>query len=145
MTGQLDDLVPMPGAGPDRYADQGRAALLADGPVLEFPDRSLPDLVADHATRRPDAVAVRQWSDTLTYRELGTLAGAVADALRSRGIGTETRGARPAWWSCRCHRSSGGGTCAPRTPVGHRRWSSSCTGCAARWWWTSGSGRWARW
>src|SRR5688572_24015556 len=57
------------------------------GPRLDFPNRRLPDLVADHARRRPDAIAVRQWDATLTYGEVVAGAGAVAGAVLARGAG----------------------------------------------------------
>ncbi|HEU4421681.1 MAG TPA: amino acid adenylation domain-containing protein [Pilimelia sp.] len=59
------------------------------GPRLYYPDRRLPDLVADHARRRPDAIAVRQWDDTLTYAELVARAATLAATLRERGAGPE--------------------------------------------------------
>ncbi len=57
------------------------------GPPLAYPDRCLPDLVADHARLRPDAVAVEQGDRRLTYRELVGATGAVASALREHGVG----------------------------------------------------------
>ena len=59
------------------------------GPRLPFPERSLPELVAEQARRRPDAVAVRQRDEILTYRGLLGAAGAVAAALCQRGVGTD--------------------------------------------------------
>jgi amino acid adenylation domain-containing protein len=58
--------------------------------VLDVSDRLLPDLIAERAARRPDAVAVRQWDDTLTYGELLAIAAGVAAALRERGAAPET-------------------------------------------------------
>ncbi|WP_155373804.1 non-ribosomal peptide synthetase [Catellatospora vulcania] len=55
------------------------------GAVLAFPDRRYPDLVADHAAERPDAVAVRQWDTVLTYRQLCTAAATLAATLRAAG------------------------------------------------------------
>ncbi|MFL6139714.1 MAG: amino acid adenylation domain-containing protein [Frankiaceae bacterium] len=58
------------------------------GPTLPYPDRTVAHLVAERARQRPDAVAVRQGGETLTYRQLLSAAGAVAGALRERGTGT---------------------------------------------------------
>jgi amino acid adenylation domain-containing protein len=59
---------------------------MVDGPPLPFPDRRLPDLIAEHATRRPDAIAIRQWESTLTYRELAGQAAALAALLPDRPL-----------------------------------------------------------
>jgi non-ribosomal peptide synthetase component F len=61
------------------------------GPRLSFPDKTLPELILDQATRTPDAVAVRQWDVRLSYRELVAEAAGVANALRERGVRPETR------------------------------------------------------
>ena len=58
----------------------------AFGPRLAYPGRCLHDLVADQARLRPDAVAVEQGSHRLTYRDLLGATGAVAEALRARGV-----------------------------------------------------------
>ncbi|MFC4852122.1 amino acid adenylation domain-containing protein [Actinophytocola glycyrrhizae] len=52
---------------------------------------TIPDQILAQARRTPGAVAVRQWDDRLTYRELVERAAAVADALRDLGVGPETR------------------------------------------------------
>ena len=52
---------------------------------------TVPDQILAQARRTPDAVAVRQWGDRLTYRELVERAAAVADALRALGVVPETR------------------------------------------------------
>jgi mycobactin peptide synthetase MbtE len=62
---------------------------MTEGPPRAYPDRRLPDLVADHARRRPAAVAVAQWDARLTYAELLGAASALAGALRERGAGPE--------------------------------------------------------
>ncbi|HET8659454.1 MAG TPA: amino acid adenylation domain-containing protein [Micromonosporaceae bacterium] len=64
--------------------------MTSQGPVLDYPDRRLPDLVAEHAVRRPDAVAIQQWAETVTYGQLMGAAAALASALGGRGIGPET-------------------------------------------------------
>ncbi|MEH0823918.1 MULTISPECIES: amino acid adenylation domain-containing protein [unclassified Micromonospora] len=61
------------------------------GPQLPWPDGTLADLIAARAARCPDAVAVRQWDDRLTYRELVGRAAGVAAALRARGVGRHSR------------------------------------------------------
>ncbi|MGN9806193.1 amino acid adenylation domain-containing protein [Micromonospora sp. L32] len=61
------------------------------GPQLPWPDGTLADLIAARAARCPDAVAVRQWDDRLTYRELVGRAAGVAAALRAHGVGRQTR------------------------------------------------------
>ena len=52
---------------------------------------TVPDQILAQARRTPDAVAVRQWDDRLTYRELTERAAALADALRDLGVRPETR------------------------------------------------------
>ncbi|WP_208817795.1 AMP-binding protein, partial [Micromonospora echinofusca] len=49
------------------------------------------DLVVAQAARRPGAVAVRQWEDTLTYPELVDAATVLAGRLRALGTGPGTR------------------------------------------------------
>ncbi|MPZ79310.1 MAG: amino acid adenylation domain-containing protein [Actinophytocola sp.] len=49
------------------------------------------DLILAQAGRTPDAVAVRQWEDRLTYRELVERAAGVANALRELGVAPEAR------------------------------------------------------
>ncbi|MEH0844044.1 amino acid adenylation domain-containing protein [Micromonospora sp. CPCC 205711] len=61
------------------------------GEHLPWPDATLADLITDRAARCPDAVAVRQWDDRLTYRELVGRAAGLAAALRARGVGRQTR------------------------------------------------------
>ncbi len=51
----------------------------------------IPDLITAQARRTPDAVAVRQWDDRLTYRELVERAAGLAGALRELGVAPETR------------------------------------------------------
>ncbi|GAB2935052.1 hypothetical protein GCM10027280_23670 [Micromonospora polyrhachis] len=64
---------------------------VATGAALSYPDATLADLIVTQAQRRPDAVAVRQWSAQLTYRQLVDQAAGVAAALRELGVGPETR------------------------------------------------------
>jgi amino acid adenylation domain-containing protein len=49
------------------------------------------DLVAAQAARTPEAPAVRQWTDRLTYRELVGAAAGLGARLRGLGVGPETR------------------------------------------------------
>ncbi|MFG2089018.1 amino acid adenylation domain-containing protein [Spirillospora sp. NPDC048824] len=55
------------------------------------PPPLLGDLITAQAARTPDAIAVRQWNDTLTYRALAGAAAALARDLRRLGIGPEQR------------------------------------------------------
>ncbi len=59
------------------------------GPSYCYPRVPLPVLVAEQAARTPDAVAVAQGAERLTYRQLLALAGAVAERLRGYGVGPE--------------------------------------------------------
>ncbi|MGK5739882.1 amino acid adenylation domain-containing protein [Micromonospora sp. URMC 103] len=61
------------------------------GEPLPWPDATLAELVVAQAARTPDAVAVRQWDDRLTYRDLLDRAAGVAAALRARGVGRQSR------------------------------------------------------
>ena len=54
-------------------------------------ERTLPAAILAQARRTPGAVAVRQWSAVLTYRELVSRAAAIAAELRRLGAGPETR------------------------------------------------------
>ncbi|HCT78535.1 MAG TPA: non-ribosomal peptide synthetase [Micromonosporaceae bacterium] len=55
--------------------------------TLAFPDRRFADLVAEHAKLRPEAVAIQQWQETVTYQELCGTAGELAAELTRRGAG----------------------------------------------------------
>ena len=52
---------------------------------------TLHGLIEAQVERTPDAVAVEYEDQTLTYRELDTRAGQLANALRARGVGPESR------------------------------------------------------
>ncbi|GHJ15472.1 amino acid adenylation domain-containing protein [Micromonospora sp. AKA38] len=56
------------------------------GPHLPYPEMCLPDLVAGHAARRPDAPAVTQGGRTLSYADLVGRAAALAASLRADGV-----------------------------------------------------------
>lgn len=62
-----------------------------EGEPLPWPDATLAELIVAQAARTPDAVAVRQWDDRLSYRELLDRAAGVAAALRMRGVGRQSR------------------------------------------------------
>ncbi|MGW0435654.1 amino acid adenylation domain-containing protein [Micromonospora sp. NPDC003197] len=64
---------------------------VVSGAVIAYPDATVPDLIMEQAARRPDQVAVRQWDDQLTYRQLVEQAAGIAAALRAHGVGPETR------------------------------------------------------
>ncbi len=55
--------------------------------MTAYPDATVPDLILAQARRTPDAVAVRQWDESLTYRELVGRAGTLAAGLRAVGVG----------------------------------------------------------
>ncbi|MGR6319143.1 amino acid adenylation domain-containing protein [Micromonospora soli] len=61
------------------------------GVPLPYPDVTLVELILDQAARTPDAVAVRQWDDALSYRQLVERAARLAAVLREQGVGPETR------------------------------------------------------
>ncbi|WP_432421115.1 amino acid adenylation domain-containing protein, partial [Nocardia cyriacigeorgica] len=60
-----------------------------NAPGAWVPGATLPDLIAEQAWRRPDAVAVRAGGATLTFAELQRRANRVARALIARGAGPE--------------------------------------------------------
>ncbi|MEE4495899.1 amino acid adenylation domain-containing protein [Streptomyces sp. BE230] len=88
------------GADPDRAlrtydvltpAEHTRLATWGTGPVEELPEATLPELFEQWVRRTPGAPAVRDADTTLTYDELDTRAGALADHLTAQGIGPEDR------------------------------------------------------
>ncbi|MFI0355761.1 amino acid adenylation domain-containing protein [Actinomadura sp. 9N407] len=64
---------------------------MTEAPAAPPPPPLLGDLITAQAARTPDAIAVRQWNDTLTYRVLAGAAAALARDLRRLGIGPERR------------------------------------------------------
>jgi amino acid adenylation domain-containing protein len=72
---------------------EARRALEEWSAPLPAPPRDglVADLVAAHARRAPDAVAVRAGTDVLSYGELDRRSVALAGALAGLGAGTETR------------------------------------------------------
>ncbi|HEV7582963.1 MAG TPA: amino acid adenylation domain-containing protein [Mycobacterium sp.] len=55
-----------------------------------IPDWTIPELFAAQAAQSPDATAVEDEDETLTYRQLDARASDLAARLRSRGAGPET-------------------------------------------------------
>ncbi|UNO44369.1 amino acid adenylation domain-containing protein [Streptomyces sp. MST-110588] len=55
--------------------------------AVEYPPHTVPELIAQQAARRPDAVAVVHGDRRLTYAELEADAEALAGRLREKGIG----------------------------------------------------------
>ena len=66
-----------------------------------IPETTLDRLIVEQARRTPQAPAVVQWDERLTYRDLVSRAGVLAALLRERGVGPEV----PV------------GVCAPRSPA----------------------------
>ncbi|MFJ8001340.1 amino acid adenylation domain-containing protein, partial [Streptomyces sp. NPDC096310] len=62
----------------------------ATGPVRTLPGTTLPDLFAEQAAARPDAIAVTADGASLTYAELDAAANRLARHLTGRGVGPET-------------------------------------------------------
>ncbi|HEX6471812.1 MAG TPA: non-ribosomal peptide synthase/polyketide synthase [Streptosporangiaceae bacterium] len=100
MGGHLRVLLDAMGAAPDRrlgelpmLTEAERHQVIAGwndtGRVV--PDASVAELFAARARRHPAAVAVRQGSRSLTYRELDERAGRLAGRLRRLGVGAEDR------------------------------------------------------
>ncbi|MEV2200359.1 amino acid adenylation domain-containing protein [Streptomyces fradiae] len=66
-------------------------AAFQDGGTTEVPGRTVPELFAEQAGRRPDAVAVTGEDGQLTYAELDAEADRLARVLAERGVGPESR------------------------------------------------------
>jgi mycobactin peptide synthetase MbtE len=98
----------------------------AHAPALPFPDVAFGDLVLAQAVRTPDAEAVRQWDQRLSYRDLLGRAGSLAAALQAHGIGADDRvGVRvartPAMVVCALGVLLAGGCYVPLDPAGPRQ------------------------
>ncbi|MFE7607383.1 non-ribosomal peptide synthetase [Streptomyces celluloflavus] len=55
--------------------------------AVTYPERTVPELIAEQAARRPDAIAVSHADRHLTYAELDAAATRLATRLRGDGIG----------------------------------------------------------
>ncbi|MFE9692970.1 amino acid adenylation domain-containing protein [Micromonospora sp. NPDC005806] len=68
-----------------------RTVVAANATDTAYPrDRSVPELFAEWAARRPDAPALRDGDRVLSYRELDRRANRLAGRLRALGIGGES-------------------------------------------------------
>jgi amino acid adenylation domain-containing protein len=85
-----DDATPDASRGSNGAATGARGELGERSPAA-MAARCLHELVAAQAARTPEAIAVRAGDQTLSYRELDARAGVVADHLRARGIGRESK------------------------------------------------------
>lgn len=61
-------------------------AAWAAGVPIAFPETVVPRLILERAARRPEAVAVRQWDERITYGELAARSGALAGQLIDLGV-----------------------------------------------------------
>jgi amino acid adenylation domain-containing protein len=100
LLGRFMRLLEEVGADPERRVsalplldDAERAHLLARWGAApgEAPRRCIHELFAEQAARAPDAPAVMFGPDVLSYAELDRRSGALAAALRERGVGPEAR------------------------------------------------------
>ncbi|MBB4685798.1 non-ribosomal peptide synthetase [Amycolatopsis jiangsuensis] len=80
-------------AGPDRalaefdLLSDGERAQLPRTPVAVDRVRTVPERIREHAVRRPDAIAVSDSEQSLTYAELDDRSGRLAAVLVGRGAG----------------------------------------------------------
>ena len=72
-------------------AERLQLAAWGTGTRVEPADRCLHDLIAEQVERTPDATALVQGDEQITYRELQDRAGRLADHLRGLGVGPEVR------------------------------------------------------
>ncbi|MPZ25906.1 MAG: amino acid adenylation domain-containing protein [Micromonosporaceae bacterium] len=79
-----------PGGG-TRPGDQPVPWAWTRGPAHRPPAVPLWELIVAQAARTPEALAVRQWADQLTYRELVGAAAGLGARLRDLGVGPEAR------------------------------------------------------
>ncbi|MFC8090613.1 amino acid adenylation domain-containing protein [Streptomyces sp. NPDC057301] len=63
-----------------------RAALT--GPTVRVPESPVHAVFLEHAARRPEAEAVSDGRETLTYGQLAALSAGVADLVAAQGVGT---------------------------------------------------------
>ncbi|HEX5760994.1 MAG TPA: amino acid adenylation domain-containing protein [Thermoanaerobaculia bacterium] len=100
LAGHLETLLAAAAEAPQRRLSElslltpaERRQLLVDWNRTEasFPSETLPDLLAARAAERPEAVAVEQGSERLTYEELEVRANRLARSLEKLGVGPEVR------------------------------------------------------
>lgn len=60
-----------------------------EGARFDYGTATLPELVLANAERTPTALAVRQWDERLTYRQLVAAAVHLARSLRAHGVGPQ--------------------------------------------------------
>jgi amino acid adenylation domain-containing protein len=71
--------------------EQAQIQQWTQGPAVELPQATIPELFHVHATRRPDAIAVEDAAGTLTYGALDQVSNRLAAVLQARGVGPEVR------------------------------------------------------
>lgn len=99
LAGYLDTLLTAVAADPDRTLHElplapeaERQQVLVDWnrTTADFAKTPLPQRIAEQAACTPDAVAVTDGNEVLTYAELDRAADRLAGALREHGVGPET-------------------------------------------------------
>ncbi|HET9895698.1 MAG TPA: amino acid adenylation domain-containing protein [Streptosporangiaceae bacterium] len=90
----LDEMLANPGGPVTRPAPRSGAktqalAKWAKGPVAQSTRLMFHELVSEHATARPDAIAIAHGDSQVTYAELDNAAGRLARRLRSLGVDAE--------------------------------------------------------
>ncbi len=100
MAGHLGNLLAAFAAGADRpvaelpmlgAAERGRVLEECNATAHEYPAGCVHELFAAQARRTPDAVALRFRGESLGYGELDRWSARLANHLRARGVGPETR------------------------------------------------------
>ena len=88
LDGTVGAAVPDSGAAGDRPSPEVLLAreLAWNATDADFPDVSLPELLRTRATAAPDAIAVSDGTERLTYAELIDRAGTLARGLAARGV-----------------------------------------------------------
>ncbi|MFG2004666.1 amino acid adenylation domain-containing protein [Spirillospora sp. NPDC048911] len=71
-------------------AERERVLVEPNDTAAPVPGLTVPELFARQVERAPDAVAVVSGDSQISYRVLDELSGRVAEALRRRGVGSET-------------------------------------------------------
>ncbi len=100
MAGHLEALLEAMAAEPQRRLSEvsllrgeERAQVLEawNATAAALPRACVHELFSEHAARTPDAVAVVSGEETVSYAELERRSDGLAQLLRQRGVGTETR------------------------------------------------------